>query len=367
MNELITRINFKTILDFVSNYKYPFIIFLTSRIIIFLVLNFANEYGLGVAQLTQWDAQHYVHIASNGYVFNGQYKNEGSFIAFFPLYPIIVRIVSIVTFLGITYSALIVSFIFGLASALLLYKIAKSWKGEDAAVNAVFLFSFFPMSVFLTAPYTESLFFFLVLSIFWLLEKKKLTLAAVMISLSLVTRITGLILIPIFIYELYKNGKSIIYFIPHLIITVIPLSIFLYFQYLKYGTPFAFFIAEKTNWYNESTFPWIGFKTLLSYLSSDIMYRVELIFLLIMVITLILARKYINKSLLFFSWGVILLSLSETFILSLPRYVMLVIPFYLFWGMFLVKHSFSKQLIFIVTSCWMAFNTVLFILSKHIF
>lgn len=363
----IIRYVYSRLLNFAEDYKFPIIIFIISRLIIFSILYLTNEYGLGFAQLNQWDAQHYISIASNGYIFNGQYLNEGSFIAFFPLYPIIIRIVSSLTLLDIINSALIVSFVFGLTSALVLYNIAKSWKGKEVGINAVFLFSFFPMSVFLTAPYSESLLCFLVFSAFWFFEKKKLTVSAILISLSLITNVSGFVLIPIFVYELYKNKKNIIYFLLHLTIVIVPFFIFMYFQYLKYATPFAFLIAHKTNWGNQATFPWNGFKFLLNYFNSDVMYRVEFTFLLIMLITLILATKYINKGLLLFGWGIILLSLSESFILALPRLVMPIIPFYLFWGKVLIKHALYKQLIFVAMGCWMAINTVLFILSKHIF
>ena len=367
MENNLTKLNFK-LLNFLQEYKYALAIFLISRIIVFLTLYLTNSYNLGLGSLVQWDAQHYLSIAANGYVFNGQYLNEGSFIAFFPLYPMLVRALYLITNLDITGLAIALSFIFGAASAMLLYKIVKLWAGKDGAINSVFLLSFFPMSVFLSAPYTESLFIFLTLLTFWFIGKKNFWAAGIVIALAIATRITGFVLLPILVLELIVNKKNFIYSLATTLVTVIPFAWFIYFQYLNYGTPFAFIIAQKINWHHEAVFPWIGLKNFMGYLSGNkIMYKVDFFFLLLMVITLIISARHVGRNIWLFGWGIIILTLSQSFILGLSRYMMLVIPFYFCWGKFFVKHTYVKQLVIIVMASWMVFNTVLFVLSKNIF
>ena len=179
-----------------KKYKEALGIFLVSRILIFFIFSFLFTYNFGIPQFSQWDANTYLSIAKEGYQFFGSYKDAGSYIAFFPLFPLIVRIFSEISHADILFSALSLNLVFGICSAVLIYKIA---------INSVLLFSFFPTSIFLTVPYSESLFLFVVLLSFILLENKKFFYASVFISLSLITRLTGIILIPALFYYLFRK------------------------------------------------------------------------------------------------------------------------------------------------------------------
>ena len=102
-----------------------------------------------------WDAPHYVDIAKNWYVNTGDPAN---FIVFFPLYPILIKLFT-VDLNYINLSALIVSNVSSLIAFLYLYKLAKLEFNEGIAVKTVLFLSVFPTAYFLSAPYTEGLFF----------------------------------------------------------------------------------------------------------------------------------------------------------------------------------------------------------------
>lgn len=354
------------IVALLRSYKNPIIVFISSRILVFAVYYLSSFYGVG-AKLFQWDANGYLSIARNGYIFNGDYAGIGSYIGFFPLYPIIVRVLSIITTIDVSFSALIVSFISGLIATILLYELVEKWAGKEAGLNASFLFSFFPMSVFLSSAYTESLFSLIILSAFLAIQRKKFFLASFFVSLSLITRITGFILLPIFIFEFYRYKKSVVLSALVSLLTLIPFYIYILFQYIKYNNPLAFLTVQKINWFHQTAFPWDGFIDFIRYVPSDIMYRVDLFFLVIMTLTLLGSFRNLNKNLIFFGLGIIVLSFCETFVLGLSRYLMLVLPFYFFWGKFLTKHYLLREVIFMFSASWLAFNTVLFVYSFHIF
>jgi hypothetical protein len=153
----------------------------------------------------------------------------------------------------------------------------------------------------------------------------------------------------------------------NLLITVIPFGIFICFQDYLYGNPLAFMTAEKINWSQQTVLPWVGIVNLLGYLNTGVMWQINFIFLLMMIITLVLATKKIKLHYLLFGWGVVLLNISQSFPLSIGRHMMMVIPFYLFWGNYFVKHPIARQLTFAVFSSWMAFNVILFVLSLNLF
>jgi hypothetical protein len=78
-------------------------------------------------------------------------------LAFFPLYPVAIRAVSIVTGLSALVSAVLVAFVGGLVAALLLWLLVRRICDQRVADRAVLLFCFFPGSVVLSMAYSESL------------------------------------------------------------------------------------------------------------------------------------------------------------------------------------------------------------------
>src|SRR2546425_2309386 len=122
----------------------------------------------------RWDALWYQHIAESGYA-----AGDGS-TAFFPLYPLLARIVSLPLVGNVVLAELLVSSAAFVAAMWLLYKIA-GLDNEPVAADrrgrgrvtlpvphlAVLITALFPIGFFLLAPYTESLFLALTLAAFW--------------------------------------------------------------------------------------------------------------------------------------------------------------------------------------------------------
>lgn len=358
------KINFKI-------YRVPGFIFIFSRIMVLLTLLLVYSYNFKEApSLYQWDAKSYLSIAENGYQFNGTYEKEGSLIAFFPLYPIAIFIFHSLTNLSFEISGLILSFFFGLGAALLLYRLVFDWRGQAAAETAVALFSFFPSSIFLSSVYSESLFIFLVLLTFYLTKRKRELSALLAVALSTVTRITGSILALVFIWELWQKTKSMLKVIASGLLISIPFVIFLYFQFIQYSTPFAFLNVQSLIWHSQAVWPWTGLKIFFSYVFTEnyynAMWRTSAVYLIMMMITLVLSFKKIPRAIWLFGLGVMVLTLCNSFIMSLERFMLLVLPFYFYFGEVLSKHKLAGQMALIFSAGWMVFNTVLFVLSDFL-
>jgi len=80
----------------------------------------------------QWDAQHYIALATHGYQATG---DAGNLIAFLPLFPTLIHLLSLA---GVPpmFGALLISNIAGVIAAILLYEIARGEGDEPAAFRA---------------------------------------------------------------------------------------------------------------------------------------------------------------------------------------------------------------------------------------
>jgi hypothetical protein len=101
---------------------------------------------LGVWQ--RWDAIHYMRIASSGYI-------DNSLLAFFPLYPLLSRFLSLFTGGNILLAMLVVSNIATIFVFVLLYQFTEEVFSEKMARLAVMALAIYPGAVYLYAPYAE--------------------------------------------------------------------------------------------------------------------------------------------------------------------------------------------------------------------
>lgn len=102
---------------------------------------------LGIWQ--RWDAIHYQRIAQSGYT------NE-VLSAFFPLYPLLGRLVASITHTHVLVGLLVVANLAYAGSLILLYRLTAEWFDPDLAHYTTVFLALFPYAYFLHAPYTEA-------------------------------------------------------------------------------------------------------------------------------------------------------------------------------------------------------------------
>ncbi len=151
---------------------------------------FLHDLGALVDVWARWDAQWFLRIAEEGY---GSARESA---AFFPLYPGLVGGLGRLLLGHYVLAGLIVSLACCLAAFVLLERIAEARLGADGARRAVLYLALFPMSLFLQAVYSESLFLLLVLATFVLAERGRLGWAAATAGLAMLTRASGFALLP---------------------------------------------------------------------------------------------------------------------------------------------------------------------------
>ena len=115
----------------------------------------------------RWDAGWYMSVARVGYMWTPRDVGRQQNIAFFPAFPMAMRVVGrVVGGSGVAYlyGGLVVSLVAFLWALMLLFQLARDELGDaQAAAAAVTLLAAYPFSVFHGAVYTESLFLLSVL------------------------------------------------------------------------------------------------------------------------------------------------------------------------------------------------------------
>ena len=151
----------------------------------------AWDTGLPVLNLfARWDAGHYFKIADQGY----SSENLG----FFPLYPLMLKVASlpleffVPKLWAMNIASFAISNVFFFLSVIGLYKLTYRVFNDDklAYVSTIFL-SFYPVSVFLSAAYAESLALALTLWSFIKLEENKLFKSSILAFLAGLSRPIG--------------------------------------------------------------------------------------------------------------------------------------------------------------------------------
>ena len=150
----------------------------------------------------RWDALWYQEIATEGY------KAGNNTAAFFPLFPFLSRIASL-PFLGnVVLGELTVATVACVVAIILLYRVARPLAGRRGAALAVLLVALSPLSFFLLAPYTESLFLATTLASFYLATSGRPWLAGLAGFAAGLTRLQGGVLVLPLGYLAWRSARG---------------------------------------------------------------------------------------------------------------------------------------------------------------
>lgn len=149
--------------------------------------------------LTSWDGIWYLRIVRGGYpdyVPNGiTYDDPEARVAFFPMYPWLVRVTDRVMPGGDTFAALFVNLVLGAVFVVLVGLLARHWFGDRAARPAMVLMAFFPGSFVLSFAYSEALLLTLAAACLLALSHERWLLAGLFAAIGTATRPNGVALV----------------------------------------------------------------------------------------------------------------------------------------------------------------------------
>lgn len=287
----------------------------------------------------RWDALHYVNLAELGY---SGYIEDGKhlFLVFFPLYPWLMRLVSVVT--GNTMAAgLLISFLTYSGGCVYLYKLAAWELGVGAARRAVVFLSVFPYAFFFGGIMTEGLFFFTTAAGLWYSRRHRWWLAGLFGVLAAMTRMHGILLIGAAAAELVEargrfDWREIIRRLPALLLPVLGTLVYLGLNWQVGGDPFTFTVMQE-HW--SQGFCWISdtlwyvLQNAFSYPAVEVRYQLWIPTIILFPIFFFLvfyARKRFRSMYVLYGFVYLVLNYSLSWLLSAGRYLSCGLPFFLF-------------------------------------
>ncbi len=319
----------------------------------------------------RWDSAHYINIAENGY--GGAIENgEHIFLVFYPLYPWLMRTVSLVIS-DIRLCGIFLSVLCFAIGCVFFYRIVKMEFGEKAAENAVALLSVFPFSFFFGAIATESLFFAVGAAFFYYLREHRWGMVAFLGFLACMTKVQGLllafaVLVEIFYAErgisLIRKGKWKEFFGrvigPGCICALMLFGFWVYLliNYVVEGDLLRFMYYQKNHWGNGLCPIWetIGYVRDNAvggwYTSTGMSLWVpELLLFAVYLIEIVygVCRK-IRPMYLVYLIAFFLLTYSSTWLISAGRYTLSALPLFMLGGEVLARRDRWKTPVLIASA-----------------
>ena len=287
----------------------------------------------------KWDGLHYVNLAELGY---SGYVEDGKnlFLVFFPLYPWLMRVISLIT--GNTMAAgLLISFVCYGAGCVFLYQLAAFELGRGGAKRAVLFLSVYPYAFFFGGIMTESLFLLTTAGGLWAIRRHRWRQAGVWGLLAAMTRMHGILLMGAAAAELVEHlgrfdWKAIARRLPALLLPAVGTLVYLALNWSVTGNPFAFTVMQQ-HWYQGfcpiADTLWYVLNNALSCPTVMVRYQVWIPTILLFSVCfalLVWARKRFRSMYTLYGFVYLVLNYSLSWLLSAGRYLSCALPFFLF-------------------------------------
>ncbi|MGZ3672694.1 MAG: mannosyltransferase family protein [Ktedonobacterales bacterium] len=307
----------------------------------------------------QWDGHWYIRIATQGY-----YEIQPA--AFYPLYPLLIHIVTWV--LGQSHAvaaALLVANLGSLGAFIGIALLAANEEGDvQAAWRTLRMLVAYPLALFLAAPYTEGIFLAFVVAALFCARRGSWRWAALWALLAGFTRPTGVALVLPLLWEYgrqhdwwrraaWTNGKwrerlgLAVLGEGIMVVGAVPAAIALYVFYcwVHFGDPFASLHAEHVAWGHQNMPFWrtlfLGVANVFkapAFSDKQAELLVNVAPLLIVIVLTLIAIRRMPFAFTLYTCGIIYLPLASPrpgisdILTSVGRYLIVAAPVFLLLG-----------------------------------
>lgn len=284
-----------------------------------------------------WDTRHYIGIAQEGYTSVG---DERLRLVFFPLYPLLMRLLSPLTGGSVFLAGMLISRLCAMGCAALLYALAHRTYGAREARLAVAYFLLSPMSVFLNCCYTEALFLLLTLGALFLLRRGHPWLAALCGMGSALTRMPGVIIAGLMLIALLAeiprqrmDVRRAAQCAGQMLLVFAGLLIYWAINWAVTGDALMYLTYQKENWFQEPGTFWGSTANTAYYALTDFgqddwffSWGAQLAAMFFVYALLALRENELPFDLAAYSFVYVAVVLSPTWLLSGPRYLYALSP-----------------------------------------
>jgi hypothetical protein len=335
-----------------AGFRATLVVFVLSRITVFTIAELGATFvgvrhaapgdGAGLLDVwTRWDGAHYLAIAREGY--------RGSNLAFFPLYPVAIRLVQglvgnpIVAAVAISNLSLLI----GLEYVRRL--IAERFDDAVAARTLLYLVSF-PTAVFFAAAYTESLFFALSAAMFYYLRRSNWLLAGCLGGLAALTRVEGVLLFVPYAIEADAHRRSlgraggsidVLRGAPAIGAAMIVLGLltFMVLSTLLSGDPLHF-VHVQAHWNRHPAWPWASISRSWHEVATSrdratvVVQAIELTFAALAIALFAGSIRILPRSMSAYTGLSLLMPLFTGSLMSTQRFVLVLFPLFAVLGVY---------------------------------
>ncbi len=302
----------------------------------------------------RWDACWYEHIATVGY------QPQGRGVAFFPLYPLLMRIVSVPLLGDLTLSGLFVSGLAYIAAMIGLYRLVSRDFDQSVAQWTVLYLSVFPVAFYLFAPFTEALFLAFAVWTIYMARQGAWAWASLAALLASLTRTQGVLLaLPLAweVWRYWRNATSkrerpvALALVP--LVPFIGLTAFSAYSRIVTGSiPFQIQGAWQTAFHLPWTVVALSWQRIRA--QADVLQAVNLGSLLLFTLILVAGLRRLPLTYSFYALPQLLLIGTRTGYSILPstsRYLLVIFPAFVILG--LLGRRRLIHAIWLVTSLWL--------------
>lgn len=351
---------------FAIAFAFRLVVFFISICAIYMFNDNVDGVSGILEQYMKWDANNYVRIATGGYSYwveGGAYTT----LAFFPLYPWLMRILNVFNNLQIT--GLLLSFLLYSGACAFLYRLFCIDYGKQTSARTIVYLSVFPHALFFGTIMNESMLLFTMSATLYFIRKHKWPLVGIFGALAALSRMAGILLaVPAAVewlerYKIieklkHKNIKEVwkLFYSKGLWIFLMlaGTGIYLLCNYKVTGDPFKFLEYQRTVWYHEPAYFGTGIQNIVNKLlpsggsSAVMIFSVWLPSVLSIAFTVaaIIYGIRRNRSMYTaFLTVYFVINVGVDWIISLPRYTTCAVPAFLFLSDFTERHKWTEPII----------------------
>ncbi|RKX18890.1 MAG: hypothetical protein DRP35_08560 [Candidatus Zixiibacteriota bacterium] len=316
---------------------YYWSVFLIIYILLFQL--FPGKFYSLASYLTQWDGEHYLSIARDGYQMYPCTQNI-SFtcgnIGWFPFYPLVGKVISY-TGLNHQYSLILVSWLSLLGAMIILYRLVILKFDKQIAIASLLSLIFFPVSFYFMAIFPYAFFLLIVTSIFYCIEIKKLIWVIPLTGILAVTYPSGSIIGFVLLYQLIKEWKNYnlsekLSLISAMIAIGVAIMIYFSYYWYKFDNFFQYLDFQSQPYYaHRMRFPLITIYEALSHLRIIQAVPISIIFATVSV--LIFYSRKIPASWQIYMFGILLFTPTMGTCACYYRHILVAFPLFAMIGL----------------------------------
>lgn len=294
---------------------------------------------LGVVRVlaSTWDGGLYQAVVTEGYPDSGPSDDPRGLAgtaAFFPLYPMLIRIVVRLLDVSIPIASLLVSLTFGALAVVLVALVARLVAGNTVARRTATLFSFGPGAFVFSLAYSEGVMITFAAACLFCLLRRQWFLAGVAGALATAARPNAVVVVACCGWAAWravgKDGDRDWRALAAPILAPLGGLAFLGFLYLRTGEPTYWFMVQREVWHDRIDFGVNSAQRLVALVADPLATPNRVLFglsvLLAIALLAILVRAGLPAELNLFACGIIFLAAMSSVLYPTPRFLLTAFP-----------------------------------------